>query len=149
MIIIMYNFPQQNLVPEGTLVNALSELDAKSGVFKSLKQTPFEIEQQLEGFRMAVKGLFEASTKRNANSNPAAKRADLQVYVDKNLDFVLNILNGIGMSSFNLQPIVVSSVISDKSRNFKLSDKLDNVRYIIADEAQDIASYEYILCSFG
>ena len=143
--IIMYNFPQQNLVPEGTLVNALSELDAKSGVFKSLKQTPFEIEQQLEGFRMAVKGLFEASTKRNANSNPAAKRADLQVYVDKNLDFVLNILNGIGMSSFNLQPIVVSSVISDKSRNFKLSDKLDNVRYIIADEAQDIASYEYIL----
>lgn len=143
--IIMYNFPSQNLVPEGTLVNALSELDTKSGVFKSLKETPFEIEQKLNTFRIRVKALFEAETKRSANSNPAAKRADLQIYVDKNLDFVLNILNGIGMSSFNLQPIVVSSVISDKSRNFKLSDKLDNVRYIIADEAQDIASYEYIL----
>lgn len=143
--IIMYNFPSQNLVPEGTLVNALSELDTKSGVFKSLKETPFEIEQKLNTFRIRVKALFEAETKRSANSNPAAKRADLQIYVDKNLDFVLNILNGIGMPSFNLQPIVVSSVISDKSRNFKLSDKLDNVRYIIADEAQDIASYEYIL----
>lgn len=143
--IIMHNFPTQNLVPEGTLVNALSELDTKSGVFKSLKETPYDIEQKLNAFRIRVKALFEVETKRSANSNPAAKRADLQVYVDKNLDFVLNILNGIGMSSFNLQPIIVSSVISDKSRNLKLSDTLSNIRYIIADEAQDIASYEYIL----
>lgn len=140
------NFPDQYLSNTNTLVNVLRQLNIRSKSYFTQNKQGLDINDLVDAQDALIKSL---SLKTNAMS-PFARIDERTVIVsllntiNSYLDEIMFILDALNQTTLEIEPIVIYCMLL-KNRKLKIPKQYHDLTHIIADESQDISTFEYIL----
>lgn len=146
------NYPQQELSSIQTLTNTLRLIDMSAPVFANIPhdKNPNQIYDQKELEKIKVKLLSNCSDYNTSNNH--FKRVDLNTVTATTLQLVneyrnaiIAILNSIGQTSLELEPIIIHHELQANNDTFVIPNEYTQIKYVITDESQDISTFEYTL----
>lgn len=135
-------FPKQRLSNETTLANVIDNLNIKTNKF--FKSKPLSIDRLKAAQYNLVQSLraFSSSTYRKIDERSAT--ISLLNTITSYLDESICILDAVQQTTLQLEPVIVYAYLLRK-RQLTIPDNYQQLNFIIADESQDISTFEYIL----
>lgn len=137
------NFPRQTLSTGATVNNALNLLNLDSQYFKQFKAqvSSAELKEVRDTLTDLLNQLEPATFKRVDIADVTAR---LSSFISDKLAAVVVLLNAIGQTTLDLQPIIIHAMLTSHL-NLIIPTEFQNLNFIITDESQDISTFEYIL----
>ena len=145
-------YPNQELVSIETLYNTLKLLDLSSPMFQNIPSDenpnkPYTIDQ-IDN----ILGLFKTIAKAYVQSQISFKKIDhnelsakLIALVSKYKNAIEVILNSIGQTTLELEPVMIHHHLANGGGQLSIPKEHSNINYVITDESQDISTFEYNL----
>ena len=145
-------YPSQELVSIETLHNTLKLLDLSSNVFQNIVSdedpNKYYTQDQLDG----IIDVFKTITKNYVQSQISFKKIDhnelsakLIALVAKYKNAIEAILNAIGQTTLELEPVMIHHHLANGGGQLSIPKEYSQINYIITDESQDISTFEYNL----
>lgn len=133
-------FPQQKLSYTATLMNSMKLLNPSSPAFSQFHSS--DVEFVIDSLRKCFIDLLP-----HTNGDIAQVTVDLSAIINAHFDIVICLLNVLGQTTLELQPLIIHAIISSKNRMNKLvvPPQFVGIKHIITDESQDISTFEYVL----
>ena len=145
-------YPSQELVSIETLHNTLKLLDLSSNVFQNIPSdedpNKYYTQDQLD----RIIDVFKTITKNYVQSQISFKKIDhnelsakLIALVAKYKNAIEAILNAIGQTTLELEPVMIHHHLANGGGQLSIPKEYSQINYIITDESQDISTFEYNL----
>lgn len=142
------SFKGHTLSGATTVSNALRTINV-SLIAKNSGKTEVEIQQFINNLAYYLR---QSDAGYRAKMNAQTIYQKIYELLKNELDLIGYILNAIGMTTLELQPIIVQHHIMQKTNKLNMPKEFQKIEYIFVDEAQDISTFEYILllelCSY-
>ena len=145
-------YPSQELVSIETLHNTLKLLDLSSNVFQNIPSdedpnryyTQDQLDQIIDVFKTITKNYVQSqiSFKKIDHNELSAK---LIALVAKYKNAIEAILNAIGQTTLELEPVMIHHHLANGGGQLSIPKEYNQINYIITDESQDISTFEYNL----
>lgn len=146
------NYPKQELSSIQTLVNTLQLINMSSPMFTNIPhdKKPNQIYTSRE--LTTIKDLLVSNLSDYNTSGNHFKRVDLNMVTAVTLGLVSDysnaitaILDSVGQTSLELEPIIIHHKLQTNNDDFIVPDEYSRIKYVITDESQDISTFEYTL----
>lgn len=140
----IYNtsFPAQELSYSTTFTNSLMLLDLDSPYFAQKTSHVESLKETAREFIQIMKGLDTSGFKRIDVASVIAK---LSRFITANLDDVIILMDAVGQTTLDLQPIIIHNLLMTNSSRLTIPEEFTELNHILTDESQDISTFEYVL----
>lgn len=135
-------FPTQELSYSSTFTNSLMLLDLNSPYFTQKVTNIDELKESAREFIQIMKGFDQTGFKR---IDVAYVIAQLSRFITANLDNVIVLMDAVGQTTLDLQPIIIHNMLMANSNRLTIPDEFTELNHILTDESQDISTFEYVL----
>lgn len=145
-------YPNQELVSIETFYNTLRLIDLDAPVFQNIPQnndpTRVYSQEALEQIITSLKNIardFSSSQISFKKVDHNSLIAKLVTLVSQHNTAIEAIMNAIGQTTLELEPILIHHHLAKASNALTIPKKYQHINYIITDESQDISTFEYNL----
>lgn len=136
------NFKHELSQP-GTVNNALELIVPNNPYFTNKGYQPEKVKEHIQTLRTLIKNLNPSRNHRQSKSNNAYMK-ELSNVIDQNFELTIDILNSIGQTTLDLEPIIILNMLHHRQNQLQMPAKYQNIQFIFTDESQDISAFEYI-----